>query len=75
VIMSDSDTLQPEDFLLSQPSGKMGELELETYNLDEIEKNVIAKVLKVHQGNITQAAADLGLTRTSLYRRMEKHGL
>jgi DNA-binding NtrC family response regulator len=75
VIMSDSEMLQPEDFLLSQPSGKMGELELETYNLDEIEKRVISKVLKVHQGNITQAATDLGLTRTSLYRRMEKHGL
>jgi transcriptional regulator of acetoin/glycerol metabolism len=33
------------------------------------------KVLREHNGNITQAAKELGLTRTSLYRRMEKYGL
>lgn len=75
VIMSDHDMLQPQDFPLSSPASRMGELELETYNLDEIERIIITKVLKIHQGNITQAATDLGLTRTSLYRRMEKYGL
>ncbi len=75
VIMSDGDMLTPEDFILSSSSRKSGELELNTYNLDEIEKTIIQKVLKQHQGNISQAAQDLGLTRTSLYRRMEKHGL
>jgi transcriptional regulator with PAS, ATPase and Fis domain len=75
VIMSDGDMLTPEDFILSSSSKKSGELELNTYNLDEIEKTIIQKVLKQHQGNISQAAQDLGLTRTSLYRRMEKHGL
>ncbi|MFC2152646.1 helix-turn-helix domain-containing protein, partial [Bacteroidota bacterium] len=39
------------------------------------EKNIIVKVLKQNQGNVTQAATVLGLTRTSLYRRMEKYGL
>jgi len=48
---------------------------METYNLDQIEKNVITKVLKQYNGNITQAATELGITRTSLYRRMEKYGL
>ncbi len=75
VIMSDGDMLTPEDFILSSSSRKSGELELNSYNLDEIEKTIIQKVLKQHQGNISQAAQDLGLTRTSLYRRMEKHGL
>jgi two-component system response regulator HydG len=75
VIMSDGDMLSPEDFNLSIGIRKTGELELNNYNLDEIEKTIIQKVLKQHQGNISQAAQDLGLTRTSLYRRMEKHGL
>ncbi len=75
VIMSDGDMLSPDDFILSSSSKKSGELELNTFNLDEIEKTIIQKVLKQHQGNISQAAQDLGLTRTSLYRRMEKHGL
>ena len=73
--MSDSSVLQPEDFILTTTSGKVDDMELDTYNLAEIEKNIITKVLKQHQGNISQAATDLGLTRTSLYRRMEKYGL
>jgi len=75
IIMSDSDTLQPDDFILSPQTKKVADIEIDTYNLDEIEQSIIEKVLKQHQGNITQAAVDLGLTRTSLYRRMEKYGL
>ena len=75
LIMSDSESLDSDDFILSSHPGKKDEIELQTYNLDEIEKNVIMKVMKQNQGNISQAAAELGLTRTSLYRRMEKYGL
>jgi len=75
VIMSDSDTLQTDDFLLSSRGEKVAEIEIDTYNLEEVEKNIIIKVLKQNQGNVTQAATILGLTRTSLYRRMEKYGL
>lgn len=75
VIMSDSETLQVEDFLLTTRSEKLAEIEIDTYNLDDVEKNIIVKVLKQNQGNVTQAATILGLTRTSLYRRMEKYGL
>jgi DNA-binding NtrC family response regulator len=75
VIMSDGDMLSPDDFILNSTTKKSGEIEINNYNLDDIEKSIIQKVLKQHQGNISQAAQDLGLTRTSLYRRMEKHGL
>ncbi len=75
IIMSEGNQLEDDDFLLSAPGRKVGEIELDTYNLEDIEKSIINKVLKQHNGNITQAATDLGLTRTSLYRRMEKYGL
>ncbi|MCK5029049.1 MAG: sigma 54-interacting transcriptional regulator, partial [Bacteroidales bacterium] len=75
VIMSDSDVLQTDDFSLTTRSEKTTEIEIDTYNLEDIEKNIIVKVLKQNQGNVTQAATVLGLTRTSLYRRMEKYGL
>lgn len=76
VIMCDSDILSPDDFILSPPRKKSGDaLDFETFNLEEIEKQIIIKVLKQNQGNITQAANELGLTRTSLYRRMEKYEL
>jgi len=75
IIMSDSGSLEEDDFLLQSVNQKVGDLELDTYNLDDIEKTIINKVLKQYQGNITQAATELGLTRTSLYRRMEKYDL
>ena len=75
VIMNDTGMLEQEDFLLQPSAQKMTDIELDTYNLDEIERTIINKVLKQYQGNITQAASELGLTRTSLYRRMEKYDL
>ncbi len=47
----------------------------EPTTLIELERRAIAAALARHGGNVTHAAADLGITRTSLYRRMEKHGL
>ena len=44
-------------------------------NLDQMEKETIHKALLKHGFNISHAARELGLTRASLYRRMEKHGL
>ena len=76
VIMSEGNSLGPDDFILSsERSGGVGDADFDTYNLEDIEKAIINKVMKQNQGNVTQAATQLGLTRTSLYRRMEKHGL
>jgi DNA-binding NtrC family response regulator len=75
VIMTDSGILQPTDILLSTRETKEKGLVFENYNLEETEKIIIRKVLSKYNGNITQAANELGLTRTSLYRRMEKHGI
>jgi DNA-binding NtrC family response regulator len=77
VILSNTTVLQPEDFNLNSSNGKETDqqLNLEQYNLEEVEKLLIRKVLKKYNGNITQAAAELGLTRSSLYRRLEKYGL
>lgn len=73
VIMTDSSSLQETDFLFSRSltSGPPSN----TLNLDEVEKAAIAKALQMHGGNISKAADELGLTRASLYRRMEKYGL
>lgn len=44
-------------------------------NLDRAEKQLVEQALRKHAYNISLAAAELGLTRASLYRRMDKHGL
>jgi len=75
IIMCDSDILQASDFILTSTDEKGDELTLDSYNLDDIENNVIQKALRKNKGNISQAAKELGLTRTSLYRRLEKYGL
>ncbi|MEQ9441587.1 MAG: sigma-54 dependent transcriptional regulator [Cyclobacteriaceae bacterium] len=79
VILSNKPILQPEDFFFNADNGKQGkeqdELHLEKYDLEEVEKLLIRKVLKKHGGNISKAAGDLGLTRASLYRRLEKYDI
>lgn len=44
-------------------------------NLERGEKTLVAAALQRHAFNVSRAAAELGLTRAALYRRMEKHGL
>lgn len=78
VIMSNTVVLQPEDFnFVTGQNVQEAEdsVNLDQFNLEDVEKLLIRKVLKKYNGNITQAASSLGLTRSSLYRRLEKHGL
>jgi transcriptional regulator of acetoin/glycerol metabolism len=43
--------------------------------LSMVEKNTIMRVIDKHNGNITRAAKELGLTRTALYRRLSKYDI
>ncbi len=76
VILSDHDRLELNDFILQGgKSGKRSTAELDTYNLADIERWAIRRALTKHQGNISRAADELGLTRAALYRRMAKYDL
>jgi DNA-binding NtrC family response regulator len=75
VIMSDSNILQPQDFFLSQMDDQIDGMEPDNYNLEDTERLLIRKVIDKYGGNISKAAKELGLTRASLYRRIEKYGL
>jgi len=78
VIMADGDTYRTEDFPLpSRPDATTVSAPpvAATLNLDQFEKQMIERALRMHHFNISLAAAELGLSRGALYRRMEKHGL
>ncbi|MCP4752886.1 MAG: sigma-54-dependent Fis family transcriptional regulator [Proteobacteria bacterium] len=75
VILSEATILQSSDFLLSKAETKTEAIEIETYNIDQVEKTIIRKVMRMHSGNISQASKEMGITRASLYRRLEKYGL
>jgi DNA-binding NtrC family response regulator len=75
IILAESQMLQPADFLFPETEKDVDGVVFENYNLEDVEKTIIRKTLKKHEGNISHASKELGLTRTSLYRRMEKYGL
>ena len=74
VILSETRQLQYDDFMLRLPVSNSQDKEGK-FNLEELEKNTIQEVLRHCSGNMTQAASLLGITRTSLYRRLEKYSL
>lgn len=76
VIMSDNDILKDSDLIFSPiESPAASVLEPTEFKLSAIEKNTILKVIEKHNGNITKAAKELGLTRTALYRRLSKYDI
>src|SRR5215475_8254078 len=72
VLMSTSDQVQASDMGLE--SEKAASSRIEDLSLEEVENLLIKKALARHSGNISHAADALGLSRSALYRRMQKYG-
>jgi transcriptional regulator with PAS, ATPase and Fis domain len=72
VILSENTALGPEDFRIGKGNSKTP---TESNKLSEVEKFTVKKVLDKHRGNLTKAAKELGISRTTLYLKIEKHGL
>ena len=75
VILTSGPMLAARDFHLQSRLTHEPLDEKERYNLERIERESIDEVLRLCNGNITLAAEMLGITRTSLYRRIEKYKL
>ena len=76
VIMADGDSFTLEDFPLPASRGAPAvAVTGPSLNLDQFEKQMIERALRMHHFNISLAATELGLSRGALYRRMEKYGL
>ncbi len=74
VIMADDDVLEAKDIIFSPiESPQKNEIKPQETNLSTVEKNTILNVIEKHNGNISKAAKELGLTRTALYRRLNKY--
>ena len=76
VIMADDPVLHADDLIFSiletTPDVQVVD---DNVPLSTLEKNAILKVIEKHNGNITRAAKELGLTRTALYRRLSKYDI
>lgn len=76
VIMSDGAELTASDIIFSPIESTVHrEAEPADLNLNTVEKNTILRVIEKHNGNISRAAKELGLTRTALYRRLSKYDI
>ena len=75
VILSEGAMLEPADFPLGGTGTPAMPIAREPATLQALEQDTIARALETHGRNISRAADALGLTRASLYRRMQKYGL
>jgi two-component system, NtrC family, response regulator HydG len=76
VIMAESEIINADDLIFSPiENSKTNTEEHEDFTLSNVEKNTILRVIEKHNGNITKAAKELGLTRTALYRRLSKYDI
>ena len=73
VLLAEGDTVRPADLNLRPPGD--GPARLEDLSLEEVERVLIQKALARFEGNVSAAAKALGLSRSALYRRLQRHSL
>jgi DNA-binding NtrC family response regulator len=73
VLLADASEIRVGDLALAAPSDSASRLDQMT--LEEVEKVLVQKALARAGGNVTEAAKALGLSRSAMYRRLERYGL
>ncbi|ATB51184.1 sigma-54-dependent transcriptional regulator [Corallococcus macrosporus] len=74
MLMASGDEVTQEDLLLKR-GGREGTARLEEMTLEEVERYLIERSLARHEGNVSEAAKGLGLSRSALYRRLQYYGI
>jgi DNA-binding NtrC family response regulator len=78
LLLAGKDQLAPNDFINTNAAGESAagiRLGVDGMTLEQVERHMIERALDQHDRNISRAAKALGLSRTALYRRLERHGL
>lgn len=75
VILSENNQLRPDDFFFPATDKSRKEDEDEELNLEKVERRTVERALRASGGNMSRAAELLGITRYTLYRKLEKLGL
>ena len=75
VLLAEGDTVRPGDLNLRAPGDGAGPARLEDLSLEEVERVLIQKAIARFDGNVSAAAKALGLSRSALYRRLQRHSL
>ena len=75
VLLAQGNQVRASDLGLRPAAASGGAARFEEMNLEDVERYLVQKTLSRFDGNVSQAAGALGLSRSGLYRRMQKYGL
>jgi DNA-binding NtrC family response regulator len=75
VLMAEQSLVRTRDLGLGAGGGADGATPLDQMSLEDVERVLIQKALARAGGNVSEAAKALGLSRSALYRRLQRHGL
>jgi DNA-binding NtrC family response regulator len=73
IILSDSDILKPDDFIVERTGAQA--IQTGVLNMEEVEKQTILNALERNHRNMTRTSYELGMARTTLYRKMKKYDI
>jgi two-component system response regulator HydG len=73
IILSESDILKPDDFIIERTGSHTRHSGI--MNMEEIEKQTILTALERNRRNMTRTSEELGMARTTLYRKMKKYDI
>ena len=71
--MAQGQTLRYSDFSLK--ASRDSNSRLEDMSLEDVEASLVKKAMARYDGNVSHAARALGLSRSALYRRLQRYGL
>jgi len=74
VLMATDDSIKADQLGIEGSAGTAA-TPLEEMSLEEVERVLVQKAMRRYDGNVSQTAQALGLSRSALYRRLEKYGL
>ncbi|MDB5936050.1 MAG: sigma-54-dependent Fis family transcriptional regulator, partial [Massilia sp.] len=77
LLLGGKSQLTQADFLAADQRDEAGgaRLGVDGMTLEQVERHMIEAAMDQHQGNVSRVAKALGLSRTALYRRLERHGI
>lgn len=77
LLLTTADQIRPEDFILAQKTGQHTDPAGSgtSGTLDAMEKQMIITAIEESGGNLSRSSEKLGISRATLYRKMEKHGI
>ncbi len=73
IILSESDIIKPDNFLVERAGAQI--IQPGIQNMEEVEKQTILNALERNRRNMTRTSEELGLARTTLYRKMKKYDI